>query len=175
MSDLLKCGIDLDEVKRGAVEGVATVPAHVVLVLLVRGVLQRLEEVLEATGSAGILGWTGALATETKGELERMGRSELSLDGDGVLPAIAVVILLSELALPSQHLQDGDGLLIDFALGMLVETHPIARITDGKGVQVRIGPTHRGLQHVVQSRHSHARRHQDLSPDDGRDFIQFDE
>lgn len=134
LPDLLKYGIDFNEIERRAIEFVAAVLAHVVLVLFVPRVRQRLEEVLEATGSARVLGWTSVFASEAESELECVGCAELGLDGDGVLPAVAEVILIGELALPAQRLKNCHGLLVDLAFGIFVETHSIASVTDVIGV-----------------------------------------
>jgi hypothetical protein len=84
LPDLLERGIDFDEIERGAIKDVAAVPAHVVLVFFEIGVRQHLEEVLEATGPARVLGRTGVLANKAEGELESVGCAELGLDGDDV-------------------------------------------------------------------------------------------
>ena len=57
----------------------------------VLGIGQRPEKVLEATGSANVLGRTGIFTGKAKGELESVGCAELGFKDDGVLPAIAEV------------------------------------------------------------------------------------
>jgi len=55
-------------------------------------------------------------------------------------------------------------LLVDLAVRVFVELHPVAGIADREAVQVRVRPPHGRLEDVMQLRQANARRHEDATP-----------
>ena len=136
-------------------------PVEKMAVILMLRVGQRLQHVIVAVQTAGVLQRTGIFARQAKSRLEfRIGGQHL-LQSQTVVPTVAKVILVNQL-LPGtlqQISQSELALIVRPVLGH-GERHviePRERNLIGvfacmERMQMRIGPAHDHLHHIVQSR-----------------------
>ena len=130
--------------------GPLTHPGNHLLVIVVGGVGQHLQEFGVAGGAATVLRWAAALAVAAT----RLGLTGAQ-DIDVVVPAVAEVV---QVAKPGRQLgQPHPGLVVFVAVELHVR-HAVADLADVGAdvggdhelVQVAVGPADRDLQQVVQ-------------------------
>ena len=134
------------------------------------GVVEGLYQIIECGNASTIFCWTRELTIRA----DRIGHIRIIwkplLKDDAVLPAIAKIVRVNSLgADPRQYAGEMHRTFVFhrvnphepvFGIGS-----PKAPLANGKFVHVAVLPPHRGLQHVVQLRQSHVRRHQQTAPD----------
>ena len=159
------------------VEGVAAPGEHAV-VLLVVGIRHGLEELREAAGAADILRRRAAGTRDEAGILGvRLALPDV-LDRDAVLPVVAEVVDVEELAhAPVDQRSEADALrlvdraLEDFRLGI---GDAVDLLAHHELVEVAVLPAHGDLDEVVQRGQRGRQRHVEHAPDHRDGAFEFD-
>jgi hypothetical protein len=106
------------------------------LVSVMAGVGDGCEEPGVPIGPADVFWRAGIPAIDADGELQPEGRPTQSLNGHLVVPTVAKVVLIGEVAGVRECLENRDAGLIDLIVGIVVTLHAVARITHLKGEEV---------------------------------------
>jgi excisionase family DNA binding protein len=162
-ANVLKGNVDCCQIEESRVERPAD-PIDEMIMFLVRGIRENLEQVRVTAGSAAVLRRARVLPVDADGVLQAKRSPHEVLDDDLVVPGVSEVVLVQETAMLAHSAQHGHLLLVDLAFRVLVELHPIAVVADREAVQVRVRPPHRRLEHVVQLGQTNGCRYEKATP-----------